>query len=295
MTTKKSGSDNSEDPVFDHMGKFFSDKNAYELIMQQPTYATVWDILSKVDCSEHAEKKNGLTYLSWAWAWGIMMEHFPQATYEFLTEEFDDAGTCTVWCRVKIADNYEDIRYTTLERTMWLPVMDYKNKAITHPDSRAISDTRMRCLTKCLAMFGLGHYIYAGEDLPPDNSPPSEPKAEKKPAKKKEPAPKVTPIKQEEAVSVGSVGSVGVAEAQPPAENHIGSEEEADNVLSFMMSTADTFATGTEQDLIDFWKQNKQVIDLLDENYNEHYEQLKAHFTALRQKLKGQAHERIRS
>ena len=145
------------------------------------------------------------------------MEHFPQATYEFLTEEFDDAGTCTVWCRVKIADNYEDIRYTTLERTMWLPVMDYKNKAIAHPDSRAISDTRMRCLTKCLAMYGLGHYIYAGEDLPPDRDPPSEPKPEKNPAKKKEPAQKVTPIKQEE-----------VAEQAQPPENHIGSKEEAD-------------------------------------------------------------------
>ena len=169
---------------------------------------------------------------------------------------------------------------------MWLPVMDYKNKAIASPDTRAVSDTRMRCLTKCLAMFGLGHYIYAGEDLPPDSGPPSEPKPEKKPAKKKEPAQKVTPIKQEEAVSVGAVGSVGVAEQAQPPENNIGSEEEADNVLSFMMSTADTFATGTELELIDFWKQNKQVIDLLDQNYNEHYEQLKGHFTALRQQLK---------
>ena len=135
----------------------------------------------------------------------------------------------------------------------------------------------MRCLTKRIGMFGLGHYIHAGEDLPPDSDPPSEPKPEKKPAKKKEPAQKVTPIKQEE-----------VAEQAQPPENHIGSKEEADNVLAFMMSTADTFATGKEQDLIDFWKQNKQVIDLLDQNYNEHYEQLKGHFTALRQQLKTQ-------
>ena len=146
----------------------------------------------------------------------------------------------------------------------------------------------MRCLTKCIGMFGLGHYIYAGEDLPPDSDPPSEPKPEKKTAKKKETAQKVTPIKQEEVASVGAVGSVGVVGEQPPAENHIGSKEEADNVLKFMISTADTFATGTEQDLIDFWKQNKQVIDLLDQNYNEHYEQLKGHFTALRQQLKTQ-------
>ncbi len=51
-------------------------------------------------------------------------------------------------------------------RPMWLPVMDHKNNAIQNPDQRKISDTRMRALTKCLALFGLGHYIYAGEDLP---------------------------------------------------------------------------------------------------------------------------------
>jgi hypothetical protein len=51
-------------------------------------------------------------------------------------------------------------------RDMWLPVMDYRHKAIANADSRAISDARMRCLTKCFALFGLGHYIYAGEDTP---------------------------------------------------------------------------------------------------------------------------------
>tara|TARA_R100000329_G_scaffold149657_1_gene140714 strand:- start:98 stop:562 length:465 start_codon:yes stop_codon:yes gene_type:complete len=49
---------------------------------------------------------------------------------------------------------------------MWLPVMDYKNNAVENPSARQVSDTKMRCLVKCLAMFGLGHYIYAGEDLP---------------------------------------------------------------------------------------------------------------------------------
>ena len=49
---------------------------------------------------------------------------------------------------------------------MWLPVMDFRNKAISEPDARAISDSKMRCLVKCLALLGLGHYIYAGEDTP---------------------------------------------------------------------------------------------------------------------------------
>ena len=242
---------------------------------KQLTYKEVWETLSKVDCSDHIEKKMNLSYLSWAWAWAEVKKQYPDASYEVLR----DPQTDKPWF-FDPALGYMTMTNVTIEGEtleMWLPVMDYKNKAIAHPDSRAISDTRMRCLTKCLAMFGLGHYIYAGEDLPPDSDPPSETKPEKKPAKKKEPAQKVTPIKQEE-----------VAEQAQPAENHIGSKEEADNVLAFMMSTADTFATGTEQDLIDFWKQNKQVIDLLDQNYNEHYEQLKGHFTALRQQLKTQ-------
>ena len=53
-----------------------------------------------------------------------------------------------------------------VSRSMWLPVMDYKNKAIPNPDAFAINTAKMRCLTKCFAMLGLGHYIYAGEDIP---------------------------------------------------------------------------------------------------------------------------------
>ena len=68
------------------------------------TYASVWKTLSAIDCSEKAEKKNGLTYLSWAWAWGILMEHYPEATYQFLNEEWDSEGRATVWCSVKIGE-----------------------------------------------------------------------------------------------------------------------------------------------------------------------------------------------
>jgi hypothetical protein len=53
-----------------------------------------------------------------------------------------------------------------LSHTMWLYVMDFKNKAVPHPNAQQINTARMRCLVKCLAMFGLGHYIYAGESIP---------------------------------------------------------------------------------------------------------------------------------
>lgn len=120
----------------------------------------IWDTLSKVDVSNHVEKKGNLTYLSWAWAWGVLMEHFPEVQYEFDVEKFDD-GTVEVRVAICISEEGQEV-----VRHMWLPVMDYKNKAIQNPDAFAINTAKMRCLTKCLAMFGLGHYIYAGEDLP---------------------------------------------------------------------------------------------------------------------------------
>ena len=117
----------------------------------------IWQTLSQVDCSKHVEKKNGLSYLSWAWAWGVLMEYYPEATFEFDEPKSRPDGTMMVFCTVTIGEN---------SRRMWLPVMDYKNKAVVNPDAFALNSAMMRCLVKCLALYGLGHYIYAGEDLP---------------------------------------------------------------------------------------------------------------------------------
>ena len=122
---------------------------------EEMTYKNIWETLSSVDCNEHTDKKGGLTYLSWAWAWGILMKYYPSATFEFGENENHADGSMTVHCTVTIGE---------CKRSMWLPVMDYKNAAIKSANSRDISDNKMRCLTKALALFGLGHYIYAGED-----------------------------------------------------------------------------------------------------------------------------------
>ena len=121
------------------------------------SYAEIWQKLSAVDCSKHIEKKGNLSYLSWAWAWGTLMEHYPQATYRIHKERVQPDGTLE--CRVSVSID-------DCTRMMWLPAMDNRNNAIERPTSRQISDARMRCLVKCISMFGLGHYIYAGEDLP---------------------------------------------------------------------------------------------------------------------------------
>lgn len=119
--------------------------------------SNVWTTLSAIDVSKHIEKKGQLSYLSWAYAWGTLMKYYPDASYCYFEPRIDENGTVEVEVELTIEG---------ITRRMWLPVMDNRNKAVVNPTSRDVSDARMRCLVKCIAMFGLGHYIYAGEDLP---------------------------------------------------------------------------------------------------------------------------------
>ena len=123
--------------------------------------SSVFAKLSKIDVSKHIEKKGNLSYLSWAWAWGVLMEHYHDADYSFGENEIHADGSVTVHCSLTVEG---------ITRDMWLPVMDNRNKSIQNPTSRDVSDAKMRCLVKTIAMFGLGHYIYAGEDLPKADS-----------------------------------------------------------------------------------------------------------------------------
>ena len=120
----------------------------------------IWDVLSRIDVNEHTEKKGKLTYLSWAWAWQELMARFPDTTYEFTDRQFPD-GTVEVTCNMVITTAGEAV-----PRMMWLPVMDNRNNPIKNPNAFQINTAKMRCLTKCISMYGLGAYIYAGEDLP---------------------------------------------------------------------------------------------------------------------------------
>ena len=125
---------------------------------------SVFEVLNKIDCSEHIEKKNGLTYLSWAWAWQILKKHYPAATYTIYEDAqgrnyHTDGRTCWVKTGVCV-EGIEHIEY--------LPVMDYKNASITidRVTSFDVNKAIQRSLTKAVARHGLGLYIYAGEDLP---------------------------------------------------------------------------------------------------------------------------------
>jgi hypothetical protein len=117
---------------------------------------TTYNELRKINVNEHTEKKGQLTYLSWAWAVDTLLQHDSTAVWEFPEPKYF-GDTVMVFCNV-----------TAFGKTMkmQLPVMDNRNNAISNPDARKISDATMRCLAKCIACFGIGLYIYAGEDLP---------------------------------------------------------------------------------------------------------------------------------
>ncbi len=116
--------------------------------------------LRKIDVSNHIEKKNGLSYLSWAWAVDQLLQQDPSATWEY-KEPAKYGETLMVFCTVKAFGK---------EMTAQLPVMDYRNKAIPNPDAFAVNTAMQRALAKAIALHGIGLYIYAGEDIPSEGS-----------------------------------------------------------------------------------------------------------------------------
>ena len=124
----------------------------------------IFNKLNSINVEEHIEEKNGLRYLSWAWAWAEIKKAFPSARYTIYENidgwnYFTDGRTCWVKTGVEIEG---------LEYIEYLPVMDYKNKSIPleQVTSMDVNKTIQRSLTKACARHGLGLYVYAGEDLP---------------------------------------------------------------------------------------------------------------------------------
>lgn len=121
----------------------------------------------RTNVNEHVEKKNGLSYLSWAWAWAEVLKVDNQAWFD--VHEWMDEEGCTRPCmylRDQTAMVKVSVYVNEIKRTCVLPVMDHRNKAIENPNAFQVNTAIMRCLAKAIAMHGLGLYIYAGEDLP---------------------------------------------------------------------------------------------------------------------------------
>lgn len=140
---------------------------------------TAFERLYELNVNDKTDDKEGLTYLSWAWAWAEFKKVYPEATYNIVKSEngqpyFYDENTGYMV--------YTNVTADGLTHEMWLPVMDSHNRAMKSKPYTVktkykeigvaaatmfdVNKAIMRCLTKNLAMFGLGLYIYAGEDLP---------------------------------------------------------------------------------------------------------------------------------
>ena len=141
----------------------------------------IFKTLNAINVNDNTEKKNGLTYLSWAWAWAELKKVYPGATYKI--RQFD--GRPYLYDENLGYMVMTEITIGAITHEMWLPVMDGANKAMKATEYTMkkgkyettvqpatmfdINTAIMRCLTKNIAMFGLGLYIYAGEDLPEES------------------------------------------------------------------------------------------------------------------------------
>lgn len=129
---------------------------------------STFNVLNAINVNGHTEKKNGLTYLSWAWAWAEVKKNYPDAQYTIYESRdgwnyFTDGRTC--WVKTGVTIN-------GLEHIEYLPVMDHRNASISaeRVTSFDVNKAIQRSLTKACARHGLGLYIYAGEDLPEEEA-----------------------------------------------------------------------------------------------------------------------------
>lgn len=210
--------------------------------------------LLKINVNDHTEKKNGLTYLSWAWAWSKVLEVDPAANYE--VEQFihpdnpnlkvpyqDIGGSCIVWVSVTIFGKTIKVQ---------LPVLDYRNKCISAPNAFDINTSIMRCLTKGVAMHGLGLYIYAGEDLPMDVEPV-----------------KVLPVEE-------GTGEVKVELQMDTGSIDANAKLFAESMIKYSGLVKDA------KDLNSYWKANQTQLDKLKDSHPELYENVRNTFAHIK-------------
>jgi len=220
--------------------------------------------LLKTNVNEHTEKKNGLTYLSWAWAWAEALKADPKATFKVEMQEHGGplmpiGETFMVWVTVTMFDK---------PMTCMLPVLDYRNKPIFNPNSFDVNTSIMRCLVKAIAMHGLGLYIYAGEDIPEEDAKPV--KEETKPQVKEEVKPeskRTVPAKIE-----GHEMGWQIKLTMPQDD----SKEWVDLLKT---STRILFDTAKhEKDITDIFKVNRNIYDHLKSINPEEHKSLMAEF-----------------
>lgn len=133
----------------------------YETLAQESR-----DTFGAIDCTEHLEKRNQLDYLKWTFAVKCLMDNFPESNIEWeVVKPYEEATTYEVLCTIELRRGLN-----TVTRNMFLPIMDFRHKAITNPTSRDINDAKWRAFVKCMAVhFNLGLEVYNGGSFEPSN------------------------------------------------------------------------------------------------------------------------------
>ena len=215
--------------------------------------------LLKINVNEHTEKKNGLTYLSWAWAWSEVLKVDPQANYE--VEHFPHPEKPNLTLPYQFLENscmvYVSVTIFGKTVKVQLPVLDYRNKCIIAPNAFEINTSIMRCLTKGIAMHGLGLYIYAGEDLPMDA--PAEPVT-------------VKPVDQK-------TGEVKAEVQMDTGNADANAKLFADGMIQFSTLVKDV------KDLNSYWKANQGQLDKLKHSHPDLYEKVRNTFADIKKQF----------
>jgi len=211
--------------------------------------------LLKLNVNEHVEKKQNLSYLSWAWAWAEALKADPAATFEVKTFDgkpyMDVNGTGMVWVTVTMFNK---------PMTCFLPVMDHRNKPIQNPDSFQVNTAIMRCMTKGLALHGLGLYIYAGEDLP----------------QAEETAPVIVKAVTPDGTAMADV-QVNTGQADANAELF------AEGMMTYTNHCTDV------KGLNSYWKANQGQLDALKVSHPDLYGQVRNRFAELKKQISEKA------
>jgi len=204
--------------------------------------------LLKLNVNDHTEKKNGLTYLSWAWAWAEALKADPAASFNVHVFDgkayMDVNGTGLVWVTVTMFEK---------PMTCMLPVMNHRNQPIPAPNAFEVNTAIMRCMTKALALHGLGLYIYSGDDLPMQDA---------------------EVITKADTAEVEAMVTKAIEKAVETGDADLANKELfADGMIKYCDICKDMGA------LKSYWKANQGQLDDLKRSHNDLYKKVLAHFT----------------
>lgn len=245
--------------------------------------------LMRVDVSSFIEKKNGLSYLSWAHAWAQALKHDPAANFN-VESWTDDVGNTRCWMEVNgTAMVWVTVTMFGQPRTCMLPVMNSKNEPISIEgrkfkdkygnekveklDAFNVNTAIMRCMTKALAMHGLGLNVYAGEDLPLDVG-----------LDTKEEPPKETALPPKK-----DAQPPNEAVEEPPKVNDDGTDPRGNAELFAEAMVEYVTICTSEAGLRSYWKANQTKIDDLKSNHPDLFTRVRDVFSEMKAKFKEKA------